>query len=147
VPFALGTDTAGSARVPAGFNNIIGLKPTRGALSTRGVVPACRSLDCVSILALTLEDSELVLHLAEGLDMQDAYSRARPEYESRKTTRGILPPHPVLAICSRPEWFGCSKHATAYTMALAKARRLGVILEHVNFEPLFTLGSLLYDGP
>ena len=54
VSFALGTDTAGSGRVPAGFNNIVGLKPTRGLVSTRGVVPACRSLDCVSVFALVL---------------------------------------------------------------------------------------------
>src|ERR1700719_86115 len=73
VSFALGTDTAGSGRVPAAFNNIIGLKPTRGLLSTRGVVPACRSLDCVSLFCLTAEDAEVVLSVAAGYDRHDPY--------------------------------------------------------------------------
>ena len=60
VPFALGTDTAGSGRVPAGFNNIVGLKPTKGWLSTTGLVPACRSLDCISVFALTVADAQAV---------------------------------------------------------------------------------------
>src|SRR5208282_2884457 len=73
--FALGTDTAGSGRVPAAFNNILGLKPTLGRLSTQGVVPACRSIDCVSIFALTAGDAARVLDVAEGFDPADAYSR------------------------------------------------------------------------
>ncbi|MFZ0470557.1 MAG: amidase family protein, partial [Thiogranum sp.] len=75
VSFALGTDTAGSGRVPAAFNNIVGIKPTRGLLSTRGVVPACRSLDCVSVFALTTDDAEHVLGVAAQFDEQDAYAR------------------------------------------------------------------------
>ena len=74
--FALGTDTAGSGRVPAAFNNIVGLKPTRGLLSARGVVPACHSLDCVSILALTVADAAVVLDCARGFDAAGPYSRA-----------------------------------------------------------------------
>ncbi len=73
--FSLGTDTAGSGRVPAAFNNIVGLKPSNGRLSTRGVVPACRSLDCVSVFALTPEDAAAVLDVAEGYDAEDPYSR------------------------------------------------------------------------
>src|SRR5450631_690056 len=73
--FALGTDTAGSGRIPAAFNNIVGLKPSLGRLSTRGVVPACRSLDCVSILSLTCDDAGRVLQVAEGFDAEDAFSR------------------------------------------------------------------------
>ncbi|MBL8839621.1 MAG: allophanate hydrolase, partial [Alphaproteobacteria bacterium] len=76
--FALGTDTAGSGRVPAAFNNIVGLKPTRGAISTRGVVPACRSLDCVSIFALTAADAWDVLQAAAAPDAADAFSRPAP---------------------------------------------------------------------
>jgi len=75
VSFALGTDTAGSGRVPAGFNNIVGLKPTRGWLSTSGVVPACRSLDCVSVLALTVPDALAVAQAAGAYDPDDPYSR------------------------------------------------------------------------
>ncbi len=78
VAFALGTDTAGSGRVPASFNNIVGLKPTRGLISASGVVPACRSLDCVSIFALTASDAAAVLDVAEGFDDSDGYSRAAP---------------------------------------------------------------------
>src|SRR6188768_3848546 len=78
VAFALGTDTAGSGRVPAAFNNIVGLKPTCGRLSTRGVVPACRSIDAVSIFALTADDAARVCAVAEGYDRSDSYSR-KPE--------------------------------------------------------------------
>src|SRR5882724_7514402 len=74
VSFSLGTDTAGSGRVPAAFNNLIGLKPTRGLLSTAGVVPACRSLDSVSIFALTADDAQRVYAVARGFDPRDAYS-------------------------------------------------------------------------
>lgn len=145
VPFALGTDTAGSGRVPAGLNNVVGLKPTRGALSARGVVPACQSLDCVSVFALTVEDAELVLRLAEGYDGLDAYSRARA---TGTVLRGVVASQrPVLAVCERPEWFGCSEHAAAYAAALAKGKRLGWKLEPVDFTPLFTLAGLLYEGP
>ncbi|KAJ5653848.1 Urea carboxylase [Penicillium lividum] len=147
VPFSLGTDTAGSGRIPAGFNNIVGLKPTRGALSAQGVIPACRSLDCVSIFALTLEDAELVLQLAEGYDVQDAYSRDRTSCATDKSPRGALPPQPTLAICSSPEWFGQSEQAAAYQVALAKAQQMGWKLEPVDFTPLFSLASLLYEGP
>ncbi|KAL4873030.1 hypothetical protein BDV12DRAFT_182654 [Aspergillus spectabilis] len=134
VPFSLGTDTAGSGRVPAGLNNVVGLKPTRGALSTTGVVPACRSLDCVSIFAQTIEDAELVLRVAEGYDSVDAYSRNRGD-------------EPVLAVCANPEWFGHIQHAAAYEAALAKAQKLGWQLEPVDFTSLFTLASFLYEGP
>ena len=75
VSFSLGTDTAGSGRVPAAFNNLVGLKPTRGLLSARGVVPACRSLDCVSIFGLTAADTAAVLRCARGFDAGDPFSR------------------------------------------------------------------------
>src|SRR5213078_1929083 len=82
VSFALGTDTAGSGRVPAAFNNIVGVKPTRGLLSTRGVVPACRSLDCVSVFALTVEDALAAADVARGYDPEDPASR--PEADVRR---------------------------------------------------------------
>src|SRR6266478_3179921 len=75
VSFALGTDTAGSGRIPAAFNNIVGLKPTRGLISTRGVVPACRSLDCVSVFALTAEDASAVFDVAACFDPDDPLAR------------------------------------------------------------------------
>ena len=78
VAFSLGTDTAGSGRVPAMFNNLVGLKPTCGLIPTRGVVPACRSIDCVSIFALTVADAVAVLDVVAGFDASDPYSRAAP---------------------------------------------------------------------
>jgi allophanate hydrolase len=95
VPFALGTDTAGSGRVPAGFNNIIGLKPTRGALSTRGVVPACRSLDCVSIFTLTIDDARFVFKTCALYDAADPWSR------HLNNNRDIAL-SPRIAICDNP---------------------------------------------
>ena len=74
VPLALGTDTAGSGRVPAALNNIVGLKPSLGLVSTAGVVPACASLDCVSVFALTAEDAFAALQVIAGLDASDPYS-------------------------------------------------------------------------
>ncbi|KAF7547468.1 hypothetical protein G7046_g8993 [Stylonectria norvegica] len=154
VPFSLGTDTAGSGRVPAGLNNVIGLKPTRGALSARGVVPACRTLDCVSILTLTLADAETVLSVAEGYDSRDTYSRVRPDavrtpplegFGNRGCGKTTL--SPSFAICSEPNWFGRDDHAPAYDLALEKAKALGWKLTTVDFQPLFELAQLLYSGP
>src|SRR5437764_1014829 len=78
VPLALGTDTAGSGRVPAGFNNIVGVKPSVGLVSNSGIVPACRSLDCVSVFALTTDDAFAALRVIAGADPRDPYTRARP---------------------------------------------------------------------
>ena len=141
VPFSLGTDTAGSGRVPAGLNNIIGLKPTRGALSTRGVLPACQTLDCVSIFALTSDDAAAVLDVAEGYDRQDAYSR-------RRVPSSVLAPRPRIAICDNPPWFGLTEQRDAYDACLAGIRaRLDWRVDEVDFTPLFDLARLLYNGP
>ncbi|KAL4937275.1 hypothetical protein BDV06DRAFT_203267 [Aspergillus oleicola] len=149
VPFSLGTDTAGSGRVPAGLNNVLGLKPTRGALSTTGVLPACRTRDCVSIFAQTVDDAELVSGIAEGFDPEDAYSRIRTDTDGNcdGLPRGIVTGQPVLAVCENPEWFGHTEHAAAYEAALTKAQRLGWQLEKADFTPLFELASFLYEGP
>ncbi|KAH7367204.1 urea amidolyase [Plectosphaerella cucumerina] len=141
VPFSLGTDTAGSGRVPAGFNNIVGLKPTRGAISTTGVVPACRSLDCVSIFALTVDDAETALAAAEGHDPVDSFSRLRPGEGSPKGAGRRM------AICADPEWYGHGQQEAAYAKALDKAAALRWTLEPRDFSALFKLASLLYEGP
>ena len=102
VSFALGTDTAGSGRVPAGFNNVVGLKPTRGALSTRGVVPACRSFDCVSVFALTVDDASSVAAVAKHWDELDPFSRGDAQAidfegrDARATWRIGVPPREQL---------------------------------------------------
>ncbi|KAH6896755.1 hypothetical protein B0T10DRAFT_506149 [Thelonectria olida] len=151
VPFSFGTDTAGSGRVPAGFNNIVGLKPTRGALSARGVVPACRTLDCVSIFALTVADADTVLSVAEGFDVEDSYSRSRPDANASPPPSGFGTGRPAaaptLAICSEPNWFGRDDHCPAYEKALEKAKSLGWTVVPIDFKILFELAELLYFGP
>ncbi len=101
VPFSLGTDTAGSGRIPAAFTNTVGLKPTRGAASTKGVVPACRTLDCVSVFALNVEDAQTVYRIIGQFDSGDAFSRPAP---SRQKTG--LPARPKLGIPHDLPWFG-----------------------------------------
>jgi allophanate hydrolase len=141
VPFALGTDTAGSGRVPAGMNNIVGLKPTRGWLPATGVVPACRTLDCVSVLALTVEDAELVANIAGGFDSTDAYSRL-----PSTSAPAALPERPRFGVPQEPEFFGDLKATAAYERALEMARRLGAELVRIDFSPFLELSALLYES-
>lgn len=141
VPFSLGTDTAGSGRVPAGFNNIVGLKPTKGRFSTLGVVPACRSLDCVSVFALTVEDAETVARVMEGFDSADGYSRTAP------TTASYFPLRPRFGIPSEPNWFGDTEAEAAWQATLETLRALDIELVDINFASMFALAQLLYGGP
>ncbi|THF58634.1 allophanate hydrolase [Pseudothauera rhizosphaerae] len=142
VPFSLGTDTAGSGRVPAAFNNIVGLKPSRGWLSTAGVVPACRTLDCVSVFALTVSDAAQVAELAGGSDAGDPYSRAFPA-----DAPAALPPAPRLAVPASPEFFGDAKAAAAFERALGELKHCGAELVPIDFSPFAELAALLYQGP
>jgi allophanate hydrolase len=141
VPFSVGTDTAGSGRIPAGFNNIIGLKPTKGRFSTAGVVPACRSLDCVSIFALTVSDAELVANLISIFDVNDGFSR------QAQSAPLYFPGKPKFGIPSNPEWFGDSEAERAWDASLAKFKLLGAELIPLDFTPMFALAQLLYGGP
>ena len=144
--FALGTDTAGSGRVPAAFNNLIGLKPTCGLLSTRGVVPACRSLDCISIFSLTGVDAATVLSVAEGYDAVDAYSRVSP------AAAGGLPE--ALAQCrlgvpraGQLEFFGNADAARLFAAAVETLARRGATVIEIDLAPFLEAARLLYDGP
>ena len=138
VPFALGTDTAGSGRVPAGFNNIVGLKPTPGRVGTSGVVPACRSLDCVTVFALTVADAAQVLALIEGVDEDDEYSAYRPGRAQLPPTLRIgIPAEPQLDPALRAPW----------QQAIEHARALGHTLVPVDFAPLHAVADMLYNGP
>lgn len=140
VPFSLGTDTAGSGRVPAAFNNIVGLKPTRGWLSTSGVVPACRTLDCVSIFALTVEDADEIASIAGGYDSSDPYSRTFPASSAK--------PAPLrLAVPDRLEFFGDGQAQAAFDQAVDGWRSLGAEITPVDFLPFAQLAALLYEGP
>jgi allophanate hydrolase len=138
--FALGTDTAGSGRVPAAFNNIVGLKPSLGRLSSRGVVPACRSLDCVSIFSLTAEDAAEVLSVAEGFDGEDGYSRVTENAGLRGSRVGIPRPEQL-------EFFGDESFARLFDRAVARARELGFSVEEIDFKPFLEVARLLYEGP
>lgn len=143
VSFALGTDTAGSGRVPAAFNNIVGLKPTRGLLSTRGVVPACRSLDCVSIFAGNVADAALVLDLAAGVDPQDPYSR-QPRVGAKGFPNGSF--RFGVPAARQLEFFGDAAAEAAFQAALARLRELGGQEQAVDFAPFTQAAALLY-GP
>ncbi|PSF12614.1 allophanate hydrolase [Marinobacter shengliensis] len=151
VPFALGTDTAGSGRVPAGLNNLVGLKPTKGLFSINGVVPACRSLDCVSVFGLTIADAALVAEVMAGFDKADAFSRKAPSALPLDAP-ALRRPGPVqrLAIPEHPEFFGDQQAEAAWNTALGQWRQLdtaGVELVPLDFSPLLELAALLYEGP
>ena len=145
VSFSLGTDTAGSGRVPAFFNHLVGLKPSLGLLSTRGVVPACRTLDAVSLFALTADDAHRVFTQALGFDAQDAY--ARPA-EPHGVDVGALP-RPRLGVprADQLEFFGSQPDAQGFELALAHARALGAELVEIDFAPFLETAQLLYGGP
>ncbi|WP_042693810.1 allophanate hydrolase, partial [Azospirillum sp. B506] len=143
VGFALGTDTAGSGRVPAAFNNIVGLKPTKGLVSTAGVVPACRSLDCVSVFALTVEDAMDVLAVMAGSDPLDPYSRAAPPVPAapRAPFRFGVPAADQL------RFFGNAEAECLYRTALDRLSALGGVAVPIDFAPFAEAAALLYSGP
>jgi len=144
VSFSLGTDTAGSGRVPAGFNNIVGLKPTKGALSTAGVVPACRSQDVVSIFALTTSDARTVWDAAAGPDEADIYSRAEPAMlPAGSNFSGAL----RVGVPQDPEFCGDALAAQSYAAALERMQSLGATLVPFDLAPFLEVARLLYEGP
>ncbi len=147
VDFALGTDTAGSGRVPAAFNNIVGLKPSRGVLSTAGVVPACPSLDCVSIFAPSVEDAARIAAVAGGTDEADPFSR--PEASSVAFAPGERPPHFRFGVppAGALDFLGDGRAAEVFDRALAHLTALGGTQVEVDFEPFREAGSLVYDSP
>jgi allophanate hydrolase len=138
--FSLGTDTAGSGRVPAAFNNIVGLKPSHGRLSAAGVVPACRSIDCVSIFALTAEDAARVLGVAEGFDAADAYSRPLRNRPLAGLRFGV-PRQDQL------QFFGDADYARLFGAAVQRLESLGGARVDIDFTPFLGAARLLYEGP
>ncbi|MFB4361233.1 allophanate hydrolase [Pantoea sp. BS_8] len=142
VGFSLGTDTAGSGRVPAGFNNIVGLKPTKGWFSARGVVPACRLNDTISVFALTVEDAFTVASLAGGYDEKDAYSRVNP-----RTAPAGMKARPDFAIPATPEFYDDAAAEAAWDAALSALKATGATLHPIDFTPFRQLAEQLYQGP
>ncbi|WP_409075223.1 allophanate hydrolase [Pantoea sp. C3] len=142
VAFSLGTDTAGSGRVPAGFNNMVGLKPTKGWFSASGVVPACRLNDTISVFALTVEDAFIVASVAGGYDADDAYSRHNPH-----TAPASMKAHPDFAIPANPEFFDDAAAEGAWDQALEALLASGATLHPIDFTPFEKLAEQLYYGP
>jgi allophanate hydrolase len=144
VPLALGTDTAGSGRVPAMLNNIVGLKPSLGLISTAGLVPACRTLDCISVFSLTVDDAMAALKVMAGPDKADPFSRDRPLAEMT-----ALPGKLRLGIPRNGQliFFGDKHSEKAYGEAMKRWTSLGAELVEFDLEPFYETARLLYEGP
>jgi allophanate hydrolase len=147
VPFALGTDTAGSGRVPAAFNGIVGCKPSIGRIGASGVVPACRSLDCVSLLTTDVAGAERVLAVAGGPDPGDPYSRARAPRAGAALPWGASGARIAVPRPGQLEFAGDAQAAHAWEHALARATALGWALTEIDFAPFAEAAALLYGGP
>lgn len=148
VSFSLGTDTAGSGRVPASLNNIVGLKPTRGVLSCSGVVPACKSLDCVSIFATNIDDANTVFDVVSVFDQDDAYARKnvyangkRYGLHSEKTLRlGVPKPHQLA-------FFENKEAERLFYEALECFKHCDTKIVEIDLDPFISAAKLLYEGP
>jgi allophanate hydrolase len=140
VDFALGTDTAGSGRVPAAFNNLVGLKPTRGVLSTQGVLPACRTLDCVSVFSRTVRLARQVFEAARGFDPDDPFSRCG-------VARPLLGSSFRFGVPERLEFFGDAANARLYDEALAHLTEHAGTAVRFDAAVLVHAAHLLYGGP
>lgn len=140
VDFSLGTDTAGSGRVPAGLNNIVGLKPSRGLISTRGVLPAAQSVDCVSIFAGTVAMAVKVLEATMAYDPLDAFSRKLVLNDQ---------PYPAsfkFGVPSVLTFYGDAMASAAFDEAIEKLRAMGGTPETIDYTPLLEAAALLYDS-
>lgn len=145
VSFSLGTDTAGSGRVPAGFNNLVGLKPSRGVFSSSGLVPACRTLDCITVFALTSDDAATVFDIAAVEDQADSYSRHIPKDHqygvwNKPFIFGVPKPEQL-------EFFGDGEYQQAFATAISELQAIGGTPKEVDIQPLLDAATLLYQGP
>lgn len=141
-PFSLGTDTAGSGRVPAALNHLIGLKPSLGAWSTRGVVPACESIDCVTVFSNTLEDAFLIDSLARGFDPNCPWSRNIPHPKKKMPKKICIPKETI-------EFFGpyASEYRHAWNAAISAINQLGIKMEYIESAVFCEAADMLYEGP
>ncbi|WAU72115.1 allophanate hydrolase [Acinetobacter sp. TR11] len=141
VPFALGTDTAGSGRVPAAFNNIVGLKPTKGRFSNRGLLPACKTLDCISIFALTVADADLVANILEAYDPLDSYSRKHPKNVPAHFSSKLK-----FAIPEKLNFFGDQQAEKAFQQTVQLLESLNAEITKIDFADFEQLAAQLYQG-
>ncbi|GAA1259414.1 allophanate hydrolase [Sphaerisporangium rubeum] len=143
VSFAIGTDTAGSGRVPAALTGTVGVKPTRGLVSTLGMVPACASLDCASVFATNVPDGLAVLSVIAGHEPDDPWSRPFPMPPAVPPAAGPL----RIGVPRKPEFYGDNAAGAAFEDAVAALSRLGHRLVPIDLEPFLAAGRLLYEGP
>jgi allophanate hydrolase len=146
VSFALASDTAGSGRVPAGFTNIVGLKPTRGVISYAGVLPACRTIDCVSLMALTCADARAVLQVAKGFDGADPYSCPQADQLDLSTAAPVafrfgVPNQAEL------NFFDDRESPLLFARGVRLLENLGGQRVEIDFTPFRETARLLYEGP
>ena len=145
--FALGTDTAGSGRVPAALNNLVGLKATKGLISTAGVVPACRTLDCVTFFAATAREASQLLALTAKLDERDEYSRANPLWNDASAFGAPRPFRFGVPRAEELQFFGCSEGPLQFAAAVRQLESLGGTPVEIDFSPFLEAARLLYEGP
>jgi len=148
VSFSLGTDTAGSGRVPASFNNLVGLKPSKGLLSMTGVIPACRSLDCVSIFTLTTDDANTVLEQAAVYDSNDQYARENP-FDNNSRQYGLPAETFTFAVPQEDqlEYFGNASAQKLFEDSVRGMQEIGGVKKTLDFSPFLDAAILLYEGP
>ncbi len=144
VPFALGTDTAGSGRVPAALNGIVGLKPSLGLLSATGVVPACRTLDTVSVFAASVADAHAVLRAAAAFDATDGFARPAP---ARALPAPLPRPRIAVPDAASLITFGDAAQADAFARTVAVLKAQGAHVTEVDLTPFYRVAEMLYDGP
>ncbi|MBD8495068.1 allophanate hydrolase [Pseudomonas syringae] len=145
--FALGTDTAGSGRVPAALNNLVGLKASKGLFSTAGVVPACRTLDCVTTFTATAHEASKLLALTAALDSEDAYSRANPAWNSATAFGDVQPFTFGVPRQEDLQFFGCSEGPVLFAAAVERLQALGGRAVTLDLSPFLEAARLLYEGP
>ncbi len=144
--FALGTDTAGSGRVPAALNNLVGLKASKGLLSTAGVVPACRSLDCVTYFSASAREASQLLALTARLDPHDAYSRSNPQWNDGGAF-GTVRPGFRFGVPKQLEFLGCAESPALFAATIERLEALGGEAVQIDFAPFLEAAHLLYEGP
>lgn len=147
VSFALGTDTAGSGRIPAALNNLIGHKPSKGLLSNSGLVPACRTLDCISIFALNTDDAAAILDIAATYDVNDAYARKNTPANKSRYYFDEMTEHFKFAVPKQLDFDGNVECEALFHKSVATLKSLGGEAVEINFEPFLSAAKLLYEGP
>lgn len=145
--FALGTDTAGSGRVPAALNNLLGLKATKGLISTAGVVPACRTLDCVTTFTATAREASELLALTARMDPRDEYSRSNPLWNDGSAFGTPRPFRFGVPRAEDLEFFGCTQGSLLFADAIERLKSLGGEAVELDLSPFLEAARLLYEGP